>query len=329
MAGYEVFSRIEDIARRQAGAGLRPGGGHTHAGGEQDHHGAHRRGGEQEHRALARGSHDLHAPQRRGNQREPQGREPPPRYPLRRQDDPQQKGSSGPFLYGYRRAVAPGRGGGAALRHSARRPDRGAAVSRRPVQLGHYDRRGAAGSRHERTGIHGGRRQGPYPPACQLVQHRLLGQQRQRPGDPAYLPAGGRHIPAGLFFGLGQAFPYPAQRLEGDQERGHNRLHPRTRLDRRHPRRAFPDRRGARRKRRGSGPVRLLRPPAPLPGLAGEPGAVLGLFHLRDPALGGDRVRAGPQADQAPPPAQRRRATSPPESSTASFPSGGTTRSPS
>ena len=45
----------------------------------------------------------------------------------------------------------------------------------------------ASGRRHERTGIHGGRRQGPYPPACQLVQHRLLGQQRQRPGDPAYL----------------------------------------------------------------------------------------------------------------------------------------------
>ena len=46
----------------------------------------------------------------------------------------------------------------------------------------------------------------------------------------------------------------------------------------------------------------------PLPGLAGEPGAVLGLFHLRDPALGGDRVRAGPQADKPPPPAQRGRA---------------------
>ncbi|MFQ9868606.1 MAG: hypothetical protein ACLRWP_17850 [Bilophila wadsworthia] len=69
---------------------------------------------------------------------------------------------------------------GAALRHPARRPDRGAAVSRRPVQLGPHGRRYAAGRRHERTGIHGGRRQGPYPPACQLVQHRLLGQQRQR-----------------------------------------------------------------------------------------------------------------------------------------------------
>lgn len=54
------------------------------------------------------------------------------------------------------------------------------------------------------------------------------------------------------------------------------------------------DRRGARRKRRGPGAVRHLRPPAPLPGLAGEPVLFWGFFIFGTLLLGGDRGTCWP-----------------------------------